>query len=86
MEAVQSQLLKRLLSILILPYTVNHMSTSGIMKPNDGVDLKALKNLGDTSSNYESLTQSVELEHFTSYNNSLFCSAKMLSLVTTAVK
>ena len=56
------------------------------MKPNDGVYLKAQKNLGNTSSNYESLTQSGELEYFTSYNNSLLCSAKMLSLVTTAVK
>lgn len=56
------------------------------MKPNDGVDLKAQKNLGNTSSNYESLTWSVELEHFTSYNSSLLCSAKMFSLVTTAVK
>lgn len=65
---------------------MNHMKTSEIMKPNDGVYLKAQKNLGNTSSNYESLTHSVELEYFTSYNSSLLCSAKILSLVTTAVK
>lgn len=65
---------------------MNHMKTSEIMKPNDGVYLKAQKNLGNTSSNYECLTQSVEQEYFTSCNSSLLCSAKILSLVTTAVK
>lgn len=65
---------------------MNYMKTSGIMKPNDGVYLKAQKNLGNTSSNYDSPAQSAELSYFTSYNSSLLCSVKMLSLVTTAVK
>lgn len=78
--------LKGCFCILILPYTVNHRKTSAIMKPNVCINLKAQKNLGITSSNYESLSWSVELEYFASYNSSLLCSAKMLSLVTTAVK
>lgn len=65
---------------------MNYMKTSGIMKPNDGAYLKAQKNLGNTSSNYDSPAQSAELYYFTSYNSSLLCSVKMLSLVTTAVK
>lgn len=44
------------------------------------------KNLGNTSSNYDSPAQSAELCYFTSYNSSLLCSVKMLSSVTTAVK
>lgn len=82
MEAAESWLLKRLL-LYLDPPTCHE--TSGIMKPNDGAFLKAEKNLGNTSSN-DSPAQSAELYYFTSYNTSLLCSVKMLSLVTTAVK
>lgn len=68
------------------PCTMNHMKTSAIMKPNDGFYLKAQKDLGNTSSNYKYLIWSVAFEYFTSYNSSFLCSAKMLSLVTAAVK
>lgn len=55
---------------------MNYMKTSGVMKPNDGVYLKAQKNLGNTSSNCDSPAQSAELYCFTSYNSSLLCSVK----------
>lgn len=46
------------------------------MKRNDGAHLKAQKNLGNTSSNYDSPAQSAELYYFTSYNSSLLCSVE----------